>query len=119
MSGSQFFHYRRGIETGAMTTATPNAMRECLDEIDRLDAERTRLEAERARLQNAVGHQRRELATQRNHLELGLATAHLLIEAGVVPGVSVPCRCEKCKLVAESMDDAGYMDDVRDRWWET
>ena len=50
--------------------------------------------------------------------ELAMATAHVLIEAGVIPGVNVDCRCDECRLVAQAMDEAGYMDRVQDRWWE-
>ena len=34
--GNRFADYRRGIETGVMQSATPNAMLDCLDEIDKL-----------------------------------------------------------------------------------
>lgn len=46
------------------------------------------------------------------------ACAHVIIEAGVIPGISYSCRCDECRLVAKSMDEAGYMDGVHDRWWE-
>ena len=39
MSDDRFADYRRGIDTGVMKSATPNAMRECLNEIERLMAE--------------------------------------------------------------------------------
>ena len=41
---SKFDAYRRGVETGVMKSATPNVVRELLDEIDRLQAEVNRLE---------------------------------------------------------------------------
>jgi len=49
--------------------------------------------------------------------KLADAMAHVVVEAGVVPGVSYGCRCEQCRLVAKSMDDAHYMDHVKDQWW--
>jgi hypothetical protein len=36
MSDDRFADYRRGIETGVMKSATPNAMLDCLKEIERL-----------------------------------------------------------------------------------
>ena len=53
--------------------------------------------------------------------DLACASAHVIIEAGIVPGVSYPCRCDECCMVARRMDDAGYLDDVPepDRWWKT
>ena len=46
------------------------------------------------------------------------AFAHVLIENGILPGISSTCRCEDCKLTAVKMDEAGYMDRVSDRWWD-
>jgi hypothetical protein len=48
------------------------------------------------------------------------AAAHVIIEAGLVPGLDLElaCRCEQCKLVATRMAEAGYLDDLDDRWWE-
>ena len=45
-----FASYRRGVETGVMESATPNAMRQCLDEIDRLRAELTKVRDEKSDL---------------------------------------------------------------------
>jgi hypothetical protein len=45
------------------------------------------------------------------------AFAHVIIEAGVIPGISAACRCEECRLTAQKMDEAGYLDFVEDRWW--
>ena len=44
--------------------------------------------------------------------------AHVLIESGVVPGISNNCRCEDCKYTAAKMAEAGYLESVSDRWWE-
>ena len=46
------------------------------------------------------------------------ASAHVLIENGVIPGITAPCRCEECRHIAQLMDDANYLDRVTDRWWE-
>jgi hypothetical protein len=46
------------------------------------------------------------------------AMAHVIVEAGVVPGISYPCRCEYCRSVAKSMAEAGYLNRVNDKWWE-
>jgi hypothetical protein len=46
------------------------------------------------------------------------AACHVIIEAGVIPGISYPCRCMECRTVAIRMDEAGYLDNVKDRWWE-
>jgi hypothetical protein len=41
--------------------------------------------------------------------------AHVIVEAGVVPGEY--CRCEACRSVAVAMDAAGFLEHVKDRWW--
>lgn len=46
------------------------------------------------------------------------AMAHVIVEAGIVPGVDFPCRCDECRLVAKKMDDAGYLDATTDKWWQ-
>lgn len=51
--------------------------------------------------------------------ETAMASAHLIVEAGIVPGVNVDCRCDECRLVAAKMDAAGYLRRVTDRWWES
>ena len=28
------------------------------------------------------------------------------------------CRCDACRNVCRSMDEAGYMEDAEERWWE-
>ena len=56
---------------------------------------------------------------RREREELGYASAHVLIESGVIPGITTNCRCEQCRLVAKSMAEAGYLDDMCDRWWDT
>ena len=50
--------------------------------------------------------------------ELCDAMAHLIVEAGIIPGDDDMCRCEQCKMVAISMADAGYLDNIEDKWWE-
>lgn len=56
--------------------------------------------------------------TQREKEALAFAMGHLIIEAGIAPGIDTHCRCEDCRMVAQSMADAGYLDSVSDRWWE-
>lgn len=46
------------------------------------------------------------------------AMAHLIVEAGIVPGVDPPCRCDACRGQAKQMANAGYLAEVTDRWWE-
>ena len=46
------------------------------------------------------------------------AESHVLIRCGVVPGIDSACRCDECWSVARSMSEAGYLDDVEDKWWE-
>ena len=47
------------------------------------------------------------------------AMAHVIVEAGVVPGKdSTDCRCEECRHVAELMAEAGYLERVQDKWWK-
>lgn len=43
--------------------------------------------------------------------------AHVIIEAGVIPGEDYSCRCEQCANVARGMHDAGYIRAL-DEWWE-
>lgn len=45
------------------------------------------------------------------------AMAHIIMEAGIVPGEFPKCRCDECRSVAISMDEAGYLSHVKDRWW--
>ena len=46
-------------------------------------------------------------------------TYHVVMEiSGQWPGGTVLCTCEACAAVARRMDDAGWCDDVRDRWWD-
>jgi len=78
------------------------AMRWQQAEIDRLRAEIDRLRAERDRY-------RRD----------GMASAHVVIESGYCPGLpKEACRCEDCRHVARGMAEAGYLDNVTDKWWE-
>jgi len=46
------------------------------------------------------------------------AACHVIAEAGVVPGIDYPCRCDECRMVAQKMAEAGYLDRVKDKWWE-
>ena len=48
----------------------------------------------------------------------GERLAHVLLEAGVIPGIDNPCRCDDCRMVAKEMAEAGYLNDCTDRWWE-
>ena len=50
--------------------------------------------------------------------DFGSAAAHLIVESGIVPGVTTSCRCSECKMIAKKMDEAGYLSRVKDRWWE-
>ena len=63
----------------------------------------------------------RVLAKRVAELEADLPSAmmHLLAIEDVIPGKWLSdCRCDKCRLVAKAMDDAGHLDEVQDRWWE-
>lgn len=61
-----------------------------------------------------IKEQRREINRLRDEAQ---AMEHTLLEAGVVPGINCACRCDDCRLVAKSMDAAGYMENVTDKWW--
>jgi hypothetical protein len=67
-----------------------------------LRAEYERLRAERDKYQNYANE-----------------SAHVIVEAGVVPGVDYSCRCEQCRSIAQRMDEAGYLDRITDRWWKS
>ncbi len=68
-------------------------------------------------------------ATQKRERELekkleskrdeALNSAHVLIQSGFIPGISSHCRCDQCKSTCIAMENAGYLDSVRDKWWET
>jgi hypothetical protein len=75
----------------------------------------TQIAAELDRMRFEIQKIRENLAKQQ---DMANAMAHVLIEDGVVPGVSDHCRCDECKLVAVSMAEAGYLDRVTDKWWE-
>jgi len=72
------------------------------EEIERLEAELAASRKERERLRDTAN-----------------TTAHVIVEAGVIPGIDYPCRCDECKVTAQAMDDAGYMDRIKaaERWW--
>ena len=59
-----------------------------------------------------------QAATIERLINEGSAAAHVIIESGVNPGVDYPCRCDECRLVAQKMDEAGYLEGVKDRWWD-
>ena len=59
MSDDAFADYRRGLETGVMTSATPNVMRHCLDEIERLRQELADAQSDREK-QLEITYQYRE-----------------------------------------------------------
>ncbi len=68
------------------------------------------------RLQENLILLRRELAAK---VEECCQSGHVIIESGYEPGIpEARCRCQECRQVARRMADAGYLDDVRDRWWE-
>lgn len=46
------------------------------------------------------------------------AMSHVIVEAGIVPGIDYRCRCDECRAVAVGMAEAGYLDHVTDRWWD-
>lgn len=48
----------------------------------------------------------------------GCAMGHVIVEAGINPGIDYSCRCEECRFVAVKLDEAGFVDDVKDRWWD-
>jgi hypothetical protein len=54
----------------------------------------------------------------RKREEMSNAMVHLLVESGVVPGKDTACRCGECRMVAVAMAEAGYLDSIRDKWWE-
>ena len=58
-----------------------------------------------------------EQTAHQKRIDQSSAAAHVIIEAGVIPGIDYPCRCQECLSVAVSMDDAGYLERVKDRWW--
>lgn len=46
------------------------------------------------------------------------ALNHVIIEAGIWPGLDYPCRCDQCRQVAAGMAAAGYVPGVsKDFWW--
>lgn len=48
------------------------------------------------------------------------AAHHVIVRAGVVPGIDIGdvCRCDQCRMVANQMAEAGYLDLIKNRWWE-
>jgi hypothetical protein len=64
VSDDRFANYRRGVETGTMKSATPNVVRDCLEEIDRVLAQHAKLQAENERLR-AENDKLREISLRR------------------------------------------------------
>ena len=60
----------------------------------------------------------RETDRKQRQTDIANANTHLIVEAGIIPGITCYCRCSECRLVAEAMDEAGYLTRVKDRWWE-
>ncbi len=60
------------------------------------------------------------MAAERDQAEIDwpMHVAHVIVEFGIVPGLDGTCRCEMCRAVAKKMVEAGYLDCIRDRWWE-
>jgi len=74
MGGNRFADYRRGVVNGAMRSATPNVVRDCLDEIERQAARIVELEA--------------VLAEYKRLYDLrGKALKHPCLQCGYVPKV--------------------------------
>jgi hypothetical protein len=59
-----------------------------------------------------------EVERLKSSSELADYSAHLIVEAGLIPGIDPTCRCEQCREVARRMAEAGYLDRIGDRWWE-
>jgi len=67
-----------------------------------------------------LAHALKRVLTERDKLlDRVNMVEHLVVEAGIVPGIDPPCRCELCKRAAQGLANAGYLADVNDRWWES
>jgi hypothetical protein len=47
------------------------------------------------------------------------AAHHVIIEAGIKPGIDFPCRCDECATVARGMERAGYLQHDETKWWDS
>lgn len=74
--------------------------KEAADEIERLRSRIAKLESERDSLRDR-----------------DCALAHVVLESCVTPGVSYSCRCDECRSVAKNLDEAGFLESEKDRWW--
>lgn len=90
----------RGVYTVPVNNAVGLLNNEAADEIERLRKQNLEL----------VGRLREAMHD-------GSASAHVIIRAGVIPGISYECRCDECRSVAKGMDSVGYLNEVQDRWW--
>ena len=66
-----------------------------------------------------VAHARRALDAMRELRKREDMACHVIIESGYNPGenADIDCRCEACRTMAQRMDEAGFMESVKDRWW--
>lgn len=96
------------------------ALYQCEQWRDRYEIAREREDTADAR---AKEHVQREMAGLRaevsRYREQASELAHVVLEAGVVPGIRLGsgCRCDECRSVARQMASVGYLDGVEDRWW--
>lgn len=46
--------------------------------------------------------------------------AHVIVEAGIIPGCDYHCRCDACRRVVKAMDEAGFICvlETDERWWD-
>lgn len=90
---------------------------------ERLTKENTKLEllieTLRDKLADAQGREgTKDAEIERLKRELD-ETCHVIIEAaGNWPVERDWCHCEACSAVAKRMDDAGWCDHSKNRWWE-
>ena len=86
-------------------------------EIDHLRGCVAERDAEIERLRAIERDHTRTVAALHKAQDAAQHAAHVIIEAGVVPGTS--CRCWECRTVAIGMADAGYLRGVpeAERWW--
>lgn len=72
-------------------------------------------------LHDKIGRLKREnkrlLEDWKKQNDAGEKAVHVIIETGVVPGIDSTCRCDACKDTAIAMDDSGFLEGVKDRWW--
>ena len=73
----------------------------CFDKSSSLSKQLEEKEIEISRLREQIDH-----------------LSHVIIESSEFPGGHVFCKCEACTAVARQMDDAGWCEHAKDRWWE-